>query len=181
VIALARYYTQTHDNQRTLVFATFAAEERGMIGSRQLVKELPFPAERIVAVINFEMIGKSRENGELRCYLTGWDRSDMGTIMQKSLGENASWLQRGPEITDRLFFASDNISFARAGVVAHTLAGFNSTNDPMTHTPGDEYDTCNVKDMTQIIRGIVKAAESIISGMSTPVMLEPVPSRNKIP
>lgn len=181
VIALARYYAKVRDNKRSLVFATFAAEERGMIGSRQLVKELPFPAERIVAVINFEMIGKSRKNGELLCYLTGWDRSDLGKIMQESLGEESHWLQKGPEITDRLFFASDNISFARAGVVAHTLAGYNSTNDPMTHTPGDEYDTCNVEDMTRIIRGAVKAAAAIISGSRTPVLLQPVPARNELP
>lgn len=181
VIALAHYYAKTRSNKRSLLFVTFAAEERGMIGSRQLVKEPPFPIEKITAVINFEMIGKSREEGELLCYLTGWDRSDLGEIMQESLEDNPSWLRKGPEITDRLFFASDNISFARAGVVAHTLAGINSTNDPATHTPGDEYETLNVDDMTQIIRGVVKACQAIISGERTPTMLEPVPQRNDRP
>lgn len=181
VIALARYYAKTRNNQRSLLFVTFAAEERGMVGSRQLVEDLPFPIDKIVALINFEMIGKSREGGELLCYLTGWDRSDLGAIMQETLGENATWLREGPEITERLFFASDNIAFARHGVVAHTLAGISSTHDPMTHTPDDEYGTLNVEDMTQIIRGVVKAAETIIAGDRTPVMLEPVSTRNKRP
>ncbi len=181
VITLARYYAKTRNNQRSLLFVTFAAEERGMVGSRQLVEDLPFPIEKIVALINFEMIGKSREGGELLCYLTGWDRSDLGGILQQSLGENATWLREGPEITDRLFFASDNIVFARQGVVAHTLAGINSTHDPLTHSPDDEYETINVEDMTQIIRGVVKASETIIAGDRTPVVLEPVASRNKSP
>ena len=101
--------------------------------------------------------------------------------MQETLGENATWLREGPEITERLFFASDNITFARQGVVAHTLAGINSTHDPMTHTPDDEYETLNVEDMTQIIRGVVIAAETIIAGDRTPVILEPVSTRNKRP
>jgi len=101
--------------------------------------------------------------------------------MQESLGENASWLREGPEITDRLFFGSDNITFARQGVVAHTLAGINSTHDPLTHSPDDEYETLNVEDMTQIIRGVVKASETIIAGDRTPVMLEPVSTRNNRP
>ncbi len=179
VIALAHYYAKIRSNKRSLLFVTFAAEERGMIGSRQIVKELPFPIEKIVAVINIEMTGKSREEGELLCYLTGWDRSDLGSIMQESLGDGPSWLRKGPELTDRLFFASDNISFAREGVVAHTLAGIKSTNDPMTHTPGDEYETLDVEDMTLIIRGVVKASQGLISGDRTPVMLEPVSTDNK--
>jgi hypothetical protein len=145
------------------------------------VKDLPFPVDKIAAVINFEMIGKSREDGKLLCYLTGWDRSDLGSIMQESLGENASWLRKGPEVTDRLFFASDNITFARAGVVAHTLAGINSTQDPLAHTPDDEYEAINVEDMVKIIRGVVKASRTIIAGDKTPVMIEPVPPRKRNP
>ena len=178
VIALAHYYAKIRNNKRSLLFVTFAAEERGMIGSRQIIKDLPFPIDKIVAVVNIEMIGRSREEGELLCYLTGWDRSDLGSIMQESLGEGPYWLRKGSELTNRLFFASDNISFAREGVVAHTLAGVQSTNDPLTHTPDDEYETLNVEDMTQIIRGVVKASESLILGDRTPVMLEPVPTGN---
>ncbi len=181
VITLAHYYAKTRNNKRSLLFVTFAAEERGMIGSRQIVKDLPFPIDKIAAVINFEMIGKSREEGELLCYLTGWDRSDLGSIMQESLGDSPYWLRKGSELTDRLFFASDNITFAREGVVAHTLAGIKSTNDPLMHTPGDEYETIDVDDMTQIIRGVVKASETLISGERTPEMLEPLSTRNDRP
>ena len=141
VLALAAYFAKLGGNKRSLLFVTFAAEEIGMVGSRQLVEDLPFPKSRIKAVINFEMIGKPSDSGEAECYLTGWERSDLGSIMQESLGDFPLALHAGPEIAKRLYYASDNISFARADVVAHTLAGIQSTNDPLAHHPDDEYET----------------------------------------
>lgn len=174
VITLAQYYTIKGGNKRSILFVTFAAEEVGMIGSRQLVKDLPVEKNQIIAVINFEMIGKPSEEGRTVCYLTGWDRSDMPVIMQEALGEDPLLLIEGPEVTNRLFFASDNISFARAGMVAHTLAGIISTNDPLAHHHDDEYETLNIESMTAVIRGVVRASRTLISGEKTPKVLVPV-------
>lgn len=174
VITLAEYYARKRDNRRSIMFITFAAEEVGMIGSRRFVKDLPVEKEQIKAVINFEMIGKPSDEGRAVCYLTGWDRSDMPTIMQEALGDDPLLLNQGPEITNGLFFASDNISFAREGMVAHTLAGIQSTADSLAHHPDDEYETLNIKTMTTLIRGTVRASRTLISGERTPTVLKPV-------
>ncbi len=172
VLALAAYFAKRKDNLRSLMFVTFAAEEIGMVGSRRLVEDLPFPVSQIKAVINIEMIGKASDSGDAECYLTGWERSDLGRIMQDSLGDDSLVLQPGPEVTKRLYFASDNISFARAGVVSHTLAGIQSTADPLAHSPNDEYETLNIHIMTQIIRGVARASQTLVSGQATPTALE---------
>lgn len=174
VLALAAYFAKLGTNRRSLMFVTFAAEEIGMVGSRQLVKELPIPVSQIKAVINFEMIGKPSDSGDAECYLTGWERSDLGGTMQDSLGDFPLVLQPGPEVTKRLFFASDNISFARAGVVSHTLAGIQSTNDPLAHSPDDEYETLDIQILTRIIQGVARASRTLISGDATPTLLETV-------
>ena len=174
VISLAQYYARAGGNKRSILFVTFTAEEVGMVGSRQLVKDLPVPKDKIAAMINFEMIGKPSDEGKPVCYLTGWERSDLGSIMQESLGDDPLQLIEGPEITKRLFFGSDNISFAREGVVAHTLAGIKSTNDPLTHNPDDEYETLSVENMTQIICGVVRASSTLLSGEKTPKLIQPV-------
>ena len=174
VITLAQYYANNRGNRRSIMFITFAAEEVGMIGSRRFVRDLPVDKEQIKAVINFEMIGKPSDEGRAVCYLTGWDRSDMPKIMKKSLGNDPLSLIEGPEITDRLFFASDNIPFARAGMVAHTLAGIQSTADSLAHHPDDEYETLNIETMTDIIRGTIRASRTLISGEKTPKVLKPV-------
>jgi hypothetical protein len=45
-------------HQRTLVFAAFGAEEAGLRGSRAYVEAPPWPLERVVAVVNFDMVGR---------------------------------------------------------------------------------------------------------------------------
>jgi len=175
VITLAQYYAKRGDNKRSILFVTFGAEEVGIIGSRHLVEDLPVEKEQIIALINFEMIGKPSNQGVAECYLTGWDRSDLGPILKESLGKDSMvLLDPGPEAAKRLFFYSDNISFARAGMVAHTLAGIQSTNDSLAHHFDDEYETLNVKTMTEIIRGVAKASQTLISGEKTPKILIPV-------
>ena len=170
VISLAGYYGSVGANKRSLLFAAFTAEESGMIGSQQLVVDLPIDTENIIAVINFEMIGKPSENGDAECYLTGWERTDLGDIMRGALGRDAMELYRGPKITRRLYFYSDNISFARAGIIAHTLAGIQSVDDSLAHHPDDEYETLNVSTMATIINGTIKACRTLISGEATPVV-----------
>ncbi|MFN2445962.1 MAG: M20/M25/M40 family metallo-hydrolase [Vicinamibacterales bacterium] len=45
---------------RTLVFAAFAAEEIGLLGSKHYVRHAALPPSRTVAMINLDMIGRSR-------------------------------------------------------------------------------------------------------------------------
>ncbi len=174
IIALADYFAAHGDNNRSIIFITFSAEERGMIGSHRFVQDLPVEKDQIVAMINFEMIGKPSDDGKPVCYVTGWNRSDLGEILQKSVSDAPLQIIHGPEITDRLFFASDNISFARAGIVAHTIAGIQSTGDSLTHHVDDEYETLDIANMTAIICGVATASQSLISGKETPRLLQPV-------
>ncbi len=49
-------------NKRTLVFAAFAAEEMGLLGSKHLAANLPFEADSVDAMINLDMIGRLNDN-----------------------------------------------------------------------------------------------------------------------
>ncbi len=48
------------NNRRSIVFAAFTAEEEGLIGSNYFVKHPPVPLEKIVAMINLDMVGRVR-------------------------------------------------------------------------------------------------------------------------
>ncbi len=50
---------------RTVLFAAFAAEEVGLLGSSHLVQNLPIPRERVVAMLNMDMIGRPKEGARL--------------------------------------------------------------------------------------------------------------------
>lgn len=51
--------------KRSVLVVFFAAEEKGLLGSHYFVKNSPIPLPSIVAVFNFDMVGKYKQEGFL--------------------------------------------------------------------------------------------------------------------
>lgn len=51
--------------KRSIVFAHWIGEERGLLGSRYFVRNSPLPIDKIVAYLNFDMIGRDWTEEEL--------------------------------------------------------------------------------------------------------------------
>jgi Zn-dependent M28 family amino/carboxypeptidase len=85
VVALARHFPTPPDNARSLVFVAFTAEEVGGFGSRYFAEQLN-PAQ-VTAMINLEMIGTPAKFGPGTAYITGFDKSNLGPILQRNLLE----------------------------------------------------------------------------------------------
>lgn len=47
---------------RTIVFACFSAEEEGLIGSDHFIRHAPVPLEKIVAMLNLDMVGRMKDD-----------------------------------------------------------------------------------------------------------------------
>lgn len=61
ILALARILSELEPApRRSIVFATFSAEEQGLLGSREMVAR-QIPADRIVLMVNLDMIGRNPE------------------------------------------------------------------------------------------------------------------------
>ncbi len=170
VLALARYFAQTHANKRSLVFAAFTAEERGLVGSQHLAQNLPAEAGSLVAMINFEMIGKPAPDGSFSLMILGPERSTLDEIFRAALDEDSPVALVDPlEHQVRYYGGSDNRSFDAVGYITTTLASPLSTDDPYYHRPNDHYEHLNVDYMTQVIRAVVDMTETLVSGEATPV------------
>ena len=50
-----------HRPKRSILFASFNSEERGLLGSWAFVERPPVPLDRIVAVLNMDMVGRDEE------------------------------------------------------------------------------------------------------------------------
>jgi hypothetical protein len=166
VLTLASYFAARHDNQRTLVFATFTAEEIGEYGSQYFATQWT-PAS-VAAMFNIEMIGTTSKWGENSAYITGFERTDFGKILQKNLVGTGFQFYPDPYTEQDLFYRSDNASLARVGVPAHTISTSKMDNEPYYHKQGDEIGTLDMTNMTRIIRSIALSASSIIQGTDTP-------------
>ncbi len=62
LLELARLFAQTSRPARSILFVAFSAEEQGLLGSKHFVENPPVPLERIVAMINLDMLGRLRND-----------------------------------------------------------------------------------------------------------------------
>lgn len=170
VISLAKYYKAAKNNERTLFFAAFTAEEIGGYGSQYFSRQ--FDPEKVVAMFNIEMIGTESKWGRNSAYITGFEKSDMGKILQKNLQGSNFAFYPDPYTEQGLFYRSDNATLARAGVPAHTISTSKMDNEPNYHKLSDEVKTLDLRNMTQIIQSIAVSAKSIISGKDTPTRVD---------
>ena len=170
VLMLAEYFKKTKINKRSLLFVAFTAEEMGLVGSNYFGKTIS--PDSIIAGINIEMIGKESPFGPNSAWLTGFERSNFGTIIQKNLSGSNYKLYPDPYNNYRLFFRSDNASLARLGIPAHTFSTSPMDKDLDYHKVTDEARTLNIETITQTIKAIAIGTESIITGEDTPTRVK---------
>ena len=166
VMMLAKYYAKKRDNERTLIFAAFTAEESGGFGSAYFSKQ--FNPDQVMSMFNLEMIGTESKWGKNSAYITGYEKSSMGEILKQNLVGSPFTFYPDPYIDQNLFYRSDNATLAKLGVPAHTISTSKMDSEPNYHKASDEVKTLDLENMTEIIKAIAKSATSIISGKDTP-------------
>jgi len=172
VIMLAKYFKQLNDNERTLIFVAFTAEEIGGYGAQYFSKQLV--PEQVIAMFNLEMIGTQSKWGKNSAYITGYERTDMGKILQDNLKGTDFTFYPDPYFPmpspSNLFFRSDNATLARLGVPAHTISTSKMEDppEPNYHKVTDEIGTLDMDNMAMIIKAIAISSKGIISGQQTP-------------
>jgi len=166
MLMLAKYFSKVKNNERTLIFVAFTAEEVGGFGATYFSNQLN--PEEIVAMFNIEMIGTESKWGKNSAYITGYEKTNMGEILQKNLEGTGFSFYPDPYTTQNLFYRSDNATLARLGVPAHTISTSKMDNEPNYHKASDEVSTLDIENMTMIIKSIALSAGSIISGKDTP-------------
>jgi Peptidase family M28 len=164
-----------HRPKRSILFVSFNSEERGLLGSWAFVGRPPVPLDRIVAVLNMDMVGRdeevpegggprfrglpvqSAESNHNAFNLLGHTRSDsltqvidqantpFGLTIKKALDNNNSQLLR----------RSDQWPFLQRGVPA---VFFHTGLHPDYHTPGDRPERINYPKMERIVRLVHQAS-----------------------
>ncbi|BCS34810.1 aminopeptidase [Luteitalea sp. TBR-22] len=167
VLELARLLTSGPRPRRPIVFALFGSEEAGGYGAGYFVDRPVVPLSDIVADLQIEMIGRPDDKvaaGTL--WLTGYERSTLGP----KLAEHGARLVADPHPDQRFFERSDNIRFARRGVVAHTVSSFGLHKE--YHQPSDELRHVNVAHMRDAVASLVEPVRWLATTTEKPDWIE---------
>ncbi|MFN3665310.1 MAG: M28 family metallopeptidase [Sediminibacterium sp.] len=170
MMVLAQYFKKVNNNERTLIFAAFTAEEVGGFGATYFSRQ--FDPAKVMAMFNIEMIGSESKWGKNSAFITGFEKTDMGKILQANLAGTDFTFYPDPYTEQNLFYRSDNATLARLGVPAHTISTTKIDVDPYYHKATDEFSTIDIDNMTRIIRAIALSSRGIVSGKETPTRVD---------
>jgi Zn-dependent M28 family amino/carboxypeptidase len=167
VLELARILGSGQKPKRTVYFVCFGSEEIGGFGARHFVSNLPFPKEKLVANLEFEMIGRpdSKVKAE-ELWLTGYERSNLGP----ELAKRGAKLVQDPHPEQNFFRRSDNYTLARQGVIAHTVSSFGLHKD--YHQVSDDVRTIDFFHMTRSINSMIAPVQWLVNSDFKPAWNE---------
>ena len=171
IINLANHFAKQGNNERTLMFAAFSAEEIGGFGSRYFSTHVE--PSSITAMINIEMVGKPALFGEGTVWMTGMDRSNLGEQLNQALAPKNLKIYADPYPKQNLFYRSDNATLARLGVPAHSFSSTQLDKDQHYHQVTDDIHSLNLPSMLQVIKMLAIATTPLVDGSITPSRIDP--------
>lgn len=167
VLEMARLLGSGKRPKRTVYFVCFGSEEAGGFGANYFVNNLPFPKDKLVANLEFEMIGRPDDKVKPdELWLTGYERSNLGP----ELARRGARLVQDPRPDQNFFQRSDNYTLARQGIIAHTVSSFGLHAD--YHHASDEIKTIDFAHMTKSINSMVKPVQWLVNSPFVPAWNE---------
>ena len=170
IINIAQYYAKQGNNARTLMFAAFSAEEIGGFGSRYFSQQLD--PNKIIAMINIEMIGKPSKFGAGTVWMTGMERSTLGEQLNLVLAKTGKKIYKDPYPEQGLFYRSDNATLARLGVPAHSFSSTQLDKDQHYHQVSDDVASLDLPSMHKVIKALTFATYPLVDGSVTPSRID---------
>jgi Zn-dependent M28 family amino/carboxypeptidase len=154
LLAIARAWKQ-QPGKRSALFIFHGAEERGLLGSRYHAAHPVVPLDKIVAVLNGDMIGRNHPD---TAALMGSQppHRNSATLVQMALAANSATskfvidsLWDRPTHPEGWYFRSDHVPYAERNVPA---LFFSSNLHPDYHTPRDEPKTIDYPKLTRMAK-----------------------------
>lgn len=165
VVGLARAFAAGGGAARTLVFALFGGEELGLLGSSHYTRHPAVPLARTVAMVNFDMVGRVREN---RLVVSGVDSgSGLRDVVAASARAGATTL----DVHGTPYGPSDHTRFYEAGV---PVLFFTTGGHGDHHQPTDTLDRIDAAGMARIA-GVALGALERLAGHARPAWVKVAP------
>lgn len=151
VIALAGAFTRA-GAARSLVFAAFAAEEMGLLGSSYYVKQPPWPLEKTYAMINLDAVGRLKDK---HLYVLGVDSAQEFRAL---LQETAKPFPLTLRFSGDGFGPSDHASFYIKG---RSVLSFFTGSHIDYHRPSDTPEKVNAEGLATLVRLVFRITATL--------------------
>src|SRR5271157_2407295 len=148
--------------QRGILFASFAGEELGLLGSAEWVKEPTKPLDKAVAMLNMDMIGRIRDG---KVYIGGVGTgSTFKSILEQAHGDS----QLKFEYSQGGYASSDHTSFVTKKIpVLFFFSGLHSD----YHKPSDTWEKINPVDAARLLNVVASATVDLASSPEKPAFV----------
>jgi len=155
-------YFKNKKPEFSMVFMAFNGEEKGMLGSTAIAadKKLDKIYNNLSALFNFEMVATESEFGRNAVFITGDEFSDLDELMN-SHSENGLKIYPDPYAAEQLFYRSDNVSFVKKKIIAHSISTANMSKIKHYHQVNDDMKIVDIDNLTQIINSFGKTLEKL--------------------
>lgn len=160
VAQMAKYFSETKSNKRSILFVFFAGEEKGLLGSKSMAPKLKAKNFNLYTQLNIEMIGVPMKRDYL-AYITGFDKSNMADKINEYTGKKTiGFLPKEAEY--KLFYRSDNYSFYDVfKKPCQSISTFDFENFDFYHHVSDEFKVMDIPFMTSFIQELLPAVTKI--------------------
>jgi len=171
VLELAKYFGNLKKNKRSILFAFFSAEEKGLLGSKHLASKLKKQNLDLYLNFNIEMIGVPMVGKDHKAYLTGYELSNFADKFNEySNSKVLGFLPKAKEFN--LFMRSDNYSiYNEFKVPAQTISSFDFTNYNYYHHVSDEASEMDIPFMTDLIESMIPGVYKIVNTQAKEIKL----------
>jgi len=144
---------------RGILFANFAGEELGLLGSAEWVKEPTRPLDKAVAMLNMDMIGRIKDD---KVFIGG---IGTGTTLRSAVEDAAQGSSLHFEYSEGGYSSSDHTSFVSKKIpVLFFFSGLHSD----YHKPSDTWDKINAASATQLLNLVSKVSIELADAREKP-------------
>ena len=152
IIQLAEKLAAEKSNKRSIIFAAFSAEEMGLVGSKVFVNKPPVETEKMVAMFNFDMVGRLDKTTKVLS-IGGSQTSKESEALMTDLnsGFELAFSPEGVGPSDHASFYLQNIPVFFISTGAH----------PDYHTPNDDSEFINYEGTKQVADYAVRLIENV--------------------
>lgn len=161
LIGIADYFKDKKP-ELSMVFMAFNGEEKGMLGSTAISKDknLDKLYGNLSALFNFEMVATESEFGKNAVFITGDEFSDLDELFNQN-AVNGLKIHPDPYASEQLFYRSDNVSFVKKKIIAHSISTADMSKIKHYHQLNDDITVVDFDNLTQLINNFGKTLEKL--------------------